>query len=89
MCVVATVTHPKTKELSVDITAFELDGVANYYFDEDGDWYSEGEEWMDNEDPLEACKKDAMDTLNEKYNGTYYSETEGERSERLVFSAMA
>ena len=89
MCVVATVTHPKAKELSVEIVGFEIDGQANYYFDENGDWYCEGGTWMNNVDPLEACKNDAMETLNEKYNGTYYSETEGERSERLVFSAMA
>jgi len=88
MPLVATVTHPKAIELSVEIFGFENDGQANYYFEEEGDWYTEGENWMCDEDPLEACKKDAMDTLNQKYNGTYYSESVGEMSERLTFSAM-
>jgi hypothetical protein len=94
MKIVATVTHPETKDLTVDIIEMIDNGTTYFYYDENGDWYKKDEkkaEWYDKKFwgfPLEACKAHAMETLNEKYNGTYYTETEGERSERITFSAM-
>lgn len=77
---IETVTHPKTDELSVDIFS---DGV-HFYFEENGDWYDET--WC--AEPQLECIAAAMDTLNQKYNGTYYETTYGEYSEQQVFAAI-
>ena len=75
-----TVIHPETNKLNIDIYS---DDVC-FYFEENGDWYDET--WC--AEPLLECRADAMETLKQKFNGTYYQTTYGEYSERMTFSTL-
>tara|TARA_R110002096_G_scaffold435390_1_gene660601 strand:- start:2441 stop:2704 length:264 start_codon:yes stop_codon:yes gene_type:complete len=69
-----TIFHPKTKELSFDIYETVYKGETCFFYDKDGDFYSS--DWCEN--PLSDCIKDAHDTLNQIYGGTYYEHSRPE-----------
>ena len=65
------ISHPKTKELSVNIYKTILENTICFYYEEHGDFYNET--WCKN--PLLDCINDANSHLNQIYNGTYRDNT--------------
>jgi len=65
---VETVVHPEDKELYYDIYKTNEDV---YFFEYDGDHYDKT--WCKN--PLEECRRDALQSLKNIYNGNNFDDT--------------
>ena len=66
--------HPQAEELEEKIYEVTEDGKEEYYFEVNGDWYTN----------LQECIDDASKQLDQKYRGTFYTPCNISRDEAFA-----